>query len=296
MSSSRSIAAARNRRAGDNSSSSSTPSRQPPGTSINSQAAFQGARSAPMPGQRQCAVPQQPQQRFTQQPQYGQPQPPQQFAYSQQAPPSQYGQPQQPPPQPFQNVKLSVSDAIGLITLRLGKVEQTLIDQQIAEENGTSNSGVNRIPDGSVIIDKSVLNSLINRLDALEKDKKANSTPSSTSALPTVSIADFNAFKLEMKQAIDAIYTHANDYYANNDTQIEGIFKELDELAAKCNVDVVDPSGFQLDSSALLPPATSDITTTPTTGESTPATSTAAAGVVLEIKEHGAGVEVELEK
>lgn len=237
MSSSRSIAAARNRRAGDN-ASSSTPSRQPPGTSINSQAAFQGGRGGPMPAQRQCAPPQQ--QRFSQQQQ-------QQPLYAQQPPYLQQQQQQQPspygqPPPPPQNIKLSVSDAIGLITLRLGKVEQTLIDQQIAEENGGT-VGANRVPDGSVIIDKSVLNSLINRLDALEKKASANNTVS-------VSSSDFNAFKNETTHALNDVHAKIDEFSLRNDAQFEDVFKEIDALAAECKVNTCD---FQLDSSLSLP-------------------------------------------
>ena len=87
MSSSRSIAAARNRRAGDPVQQQQPPNR--PGTSIGSSAAFQT------------------------QTQYGKKVP-------------QQSQKNDPPPPPNPNVpfsKISVSDAIGLITLRLGKVE-----------------------------------------------------------------------------------------------------------------------------------------------------------------------------
>lgn len=66
---------------------------------------------------------------------------------------------------PFQ--KLTISDAVGLITLRLGKVEQFLIDNQ-------SNLSSTDIPTNTKLIDNSLLQNIISRLDALEKTKSNN--------------------------------------------------------------------------------------------------------------------------
>jgi hypothetical protein len=63
--------------------------------------------------------------------------------------------------------KLTVSDAIGLITLRLGKVEQFLLDVQ--HEGGFSQNSESSIPSNLKLIDNSVLTSIIHRLDSLEK-------------------------------------------------------------------------------------------------------------------------------
>jgi type II secretory pathway pseudopilin PulG len=68
--------------------------------------------------------------------------------------------------------KLSISDAISLITLRLGRVEQWVIDTENEnEENGgnVGSSGSLNLPDNSKIIDSSILNNIISRLDSLEK-------------------------------------------------------------------------------------------------------------------------------
>jgi hypothetical protein len=69
--------------------------------------------------------------------------------------------------------KLSISDAIGLVTLRLGRVEQFIIDYE-NEEHSHSN-----IPDNSKIIDTSVLTSIINRLDSIEKREPVMTTDNS---------------------------------------------------------------------------------------------------------------------
>jgi hypothetical protein len=60
--------------------------------------------------------------------------------------------------------KLTVSDAVGLITLRLGKVEQNLIDIQNGDGNTTFTSD-----DSTKTLDNSVITTIVNRLDALEK-------------------------------------------------------------------------------------------------------------------------------
>ena len=137
MSSSRSIAAARNRRAGEQ-----QPSR--PNTSIASASVFsqqQQPRGVP-----QRAVP--PQQQYQQQQQQ-----------------QQYQQPQQQ--QMVQKPKISISDAIGLTTIRLCKVENFISELK--------ETGVAGLPPNTQVIDNSVLNTMISRLDALEKKEFAAS-------------------------------------------------------------------------------------------------------------------------
>lgn len=63
--------------------------------------------------------------------------------------------------------KLTVSDAVGLITLRLGKVEQHLID--IQNGDGNTNTSFTTSDDTTKSLDNSVITTIVNRLDALEK-------------------------------------------------------------------------------------------------------------------------------
>ena len=65
--------------------------------------------------------------------------------------------------------KLSISDAIGLITLRLGRVEQWMIDTDNLQQEETKKTD---IPENHKLIDNSVLASIINRLDSLEKNSQ----------------------------------------------------------------------------------------------------------------------------
>ena len=150
MSSSRSIAAARSRRAGE---SQPPVSGGRPVTSIASHSAFVQQQMPPPPSNnvRIAKAPMQQQQQ-------------QQM--------SQQGAP------PF--TKLSISDAIGLVTLRLGRVEQFIIDFENGEIEGHHpNSGGSNIPENSRVVDNSVLTTIINRLDAIEKREGSNSNVTS---------------------------------------------------------------------------------------------------------------------
>jgi hypothetical protein len=139
--SSRSLAAARSRRAGEN-----TPpvSGNRPGTSI-------GFQQAPAQVNVRVAKPQM--QQFPQQ---------QQQQFSQQF----QQQPPLPPNAPNSNglpfTKLSISDAIGLITIRLGRVEQWIIETDHENEQNEQHQV-------GGTIDNSIFTTFANRLDSLEK-------------------------------------------------------------------------------------------------------------------------------
>lgn len=157
--SSRSLQTARARRAGEN---VAPVSGNRPVTSIGSQAAFAqqmprgvGYNMPPPPNNVRTARAMQPPQQY-QQPQYQQPE-------------------QQPPPSNLPFNKLSVSDAIGLITLRLGRVEQWVMETE--HENETSSKhgfDSSTIPDGHKVLDNATLTTIINRLDSLEKNGSSN--------------------------------------------------------------------------------------------------------------------------
>ncbi len=165
MSSSRSIAAARNRRSGD-----VVQQQQPnrPNTSIGSSSAFS----------------QQPNHK-TQQNNFVKPGP------------NSNANSNVNPNVPFS--KISISDAIGLITLRLGKAEQFLIDLQ-NDGGGLSSS----LPENTQLVDSSVLMSIINRLDSIEKKEQQT-----TQILTRIekSIADI---KNELTAKIDTFVNETN--------------------------------------------------------------------------------------
>jgi len=166
-SSSRSIAAARSRRAGE---SQPPVSGGRPGTSIASHSAF---------SQQQM------------------PQPPNNVRVAKAPPPMQQQMPQNG--LPFN--KLSISDAIGLVTLRLGRVEQFLIDFENGDNMKSSGSN---IPENSKIIDNSVLTTIINRLDALEK-KDPSSFNAGSFASSFASLEQVAKMEKDLKESKDLL-------------------------------------------------------------------------------------------
>ena len=76
----------------------------------------------------------------------------------------QMKQPQQQAAAAAPRPKLSIGDAFGLVTLRLGRVEQFMFE--IQHQGGIKS---NDIPENSQVIDKSVFTNMISRLDGLEK-------------------------------------------------------------------------------------------------------------------------------
>ena len=219
MSSSRSIAAARNRRAGE----IANPQQRRPNTSINSHAAF--AQPNMQRNITQQHMPN-PNQNFR-----NQQQPPQFQQFQQQPPPQFQQQPNmssqyepenkqkkiilasQIPP----NTKLSVSDAIGLITLRLGSVEQFIIDLK-SEDNPVNKE----LPNNTTVIDNSVLTSIINRIDSLEKKEISN----------TVILNELNDFKNDYHKFTSFI----NEKFSYYDNMIQNINNNIEELYEKFNV------------------------------------------------------------
>jgi hypothetical protein len=212
--SSRSLAAARARRAGEN---APPVSGNRPVTSIGSQAAFAQQMPPPPNNVRTARYMQPPPQQYAKQP----PQKYQQF-YDQQ-------EPQQTNRLPF--TKLSVSDAIGLITLRLGRVEQWIIDtdqEEVTRQSGTDN--MSGIPENHKVIDNSVLTSIINRLDSLEKN---GSTSISSEELKTLvedvkALSDLKTLGEQFKRMSDEVSKHTIELAKNNE-QIFRFNRELTE-------------------------------------------------------------------
>jgi hypothetical protein len=64
--------------------------------------------------------------------------------------------------------KLSISDAIGLITLRLGRVEQLV---QTIQTNPNDPTSIPEDNGNNVLVDKQVFDNIVKRLDILEKQK-----------------------------------------------------------------------------------------------------------------------------
>ena len=116
---------------------------------------------------------------------------------------SRPGQPQQQQAQP----KLSVSDAIGLITLRLGRVEN--IVHQLQTEAPTES--VKQETDPAItsrFIDITAFNSLVKRLDVIEQKQKVPvpspvSVPSPVPVATPLPVPTTNSASLEAVQSLE---------------------------------------------------------------------------------------------
>ena len=212
--SSRSLAAARSRRAGEN---APPVSGNRPVTSIGSQAAF----AQQMPSNMGYNMPPPPNNVRTARAIQQQPpvkQPPQQY--------QQFYDKQQPQPQnglPFS--KLSISDAIGLITLRLGRVEQWIIEtDDEGETKQQSSSDLSGIPVNHRVIDNSVLTSIINRLDSLEKNGVSSSSSEEFSKLSD----EIKVLTEQFKRMGDDVSKHTIEI-AKNTEQVFRFNRELTE-------------------------------------------------------------------
>lgn len=185
MSSSRSIQAARNRRAGDSRLQTSSNIAKKPTTSINSQRVFSGqmAQNNNMGSNEPTQV-------------------------------SSNGL-------PFN--KLTISDAIGLITLRLGKVEQYLMDFQHNDKtSGTSEPS-------STGIDTTIFNNLVKRIDDLENNSKVTNLEKSNNTL-------INEIK-SLKVQINKIQNELNLKISDIENAFIELEKNIDVLSAEVNTE-----------------------------------------------------------
>jgi hypothetical protein len=99
---------------------------------------------------------------------------PPQSSYNSTGSKTRFVQQQQEPPQPQMNPKLSISDAIALITLRLGRVENIVSNY---DPNAGSNSGNHQMnyDENMRMVDEQVFNSIVSRVEALEKGRNVGS-------------------------------------------------------------------------------------------------------------------------
>lgn len=237
--SSRSLAAARSRRAGD---PAPPVSGNRPITSIGSQAAFAqqmppgvGYNMPPPPNNVRIAKSmQQPgvqniQSNIQQTQQFSRQMPPpnqynQFYDKNQQSSQSQSQSQSQQSSNNLAFSKLSISDAIGLITLRLGRVEQWVIETD-HENQGNETDNQHVIPDNHKIIDNSVLTTMINRLDSLEKNTISSNNE--------VTLEQFNKLSEDVKSLND-VFKRFGEEISNHTIEIskntEQVFRFNREL------------------------------------------------------------------
>jgi hypothetical protein len=107
----------------------------------------------------------------TQQTQQTQPQ----SSYNSSGSKTRFVQQQQEAPQPPMNPKLSISDAIALITLRLGRVENIVSNYDPNAVSSSSGNHQMNYDENMRMVDEQVFNSIVSRLEALEKGRNVGS-------------------------------------------------------------------------------------------------------------------------
>jgi hypothetical protein len=133
-------------------------------------------------------------------------------SFSQQIPPQQTNaKVEQQNSLPFN--KISISDAVGLITLRLGRVEKWIIETD--HENDINNSSG---------IDNSVLSSIINRIESIEKK---DFTPINNESVTKLS-EDFKMFSEQLTRISSDVNKHTIEI-AKNTEQVFKFNRELTE-------------------------------------------------------------------
>jgi hypothetical protein len=141
-------------------------------------------------------------------------------------PPSQ----QQPPIMNQQNnnglpfTKLSISDAIGLITLRLGRVEQHLMNSQDDEHSFS-------VPENMKMIDHSVLNSIVNRLDSLEKSEISGTNSSSNNSTINNNSETISKLERELRETKDLLMSlmyKFETFVTNTNSELERLNMSLE--------------------------------------------------------------------
>ena len=120
--------------------------------------------------------------------------------------------------------KLSISDAIGLITLRLGRVEQII-------QNMPVDGALNNLDENVRIVDDVVITNIVQRLDALEKGHKvlAERKPS-IAATPTVS-----ATTTHVSQAVNAELVESVKILKAEMIQVKDLLLQLQSFTMQTN-------------------------------------------------------------
>ena len=176
---------------------------------------------------------------------FNNPPPPQngrQINYQQQPPPAAKGS------QPFK--RLSISDAVGLITLRLGNIEQWIIDtEHKSTENG---GGGSTLPDNSKIVDNSVFLSMIERINELEKNKQDNERVNALSR----GISDSSKLVKSLIQKYDTFVAETNAKFADYECAIA----DLEQQIATTNNDADAVDADAVDADAVVDDAVVDAT------------------------------------
>ena len=128
--------------------------------------------------------------------------------------------------------RITVSDAIGLITIRLGRVEQLLQKTDLSKSM--------ELPPNSQIVDNSVFQTILSRLDVLEKRD---------SDLKTELVNEMTTLISEFRSIVDTRFQEIDDAFVEleNNLIVEGEGGcERDETGDKNNEETSELSSIEL--------------------------------------------------
>jgi hypothetical protein len=218
MSSSRSIAAARQRRATE----APQQMQNRPRTSMNSAPAFNQPIQRQLPTQQRQPTQQQQQQ--------------QQQKY------------QEPPTELVQS-KISISDAIGLITLRLGRLELSEMKKSKGDASGESSS----LSDSVGSMNDVVVKSIFSRLEDLENNSLVKSFESKLSLMTDLVVQLQNELKdlKENVSNIEAFALEVNDQVVSLSEQQTVVIHDNAQLVSQVEHDASDKNSEEVVESSV---------------------------------------------
>ena len=172
-------------------------------------------------------------------------------------------QKQQPSKQKVSMPKLSISDAIALITLRLGKVE-TIVSNYQNENLQVQVDAMGQPIQNAKMIDDSVFKSIVSRLDVLEKNQKVlmENQTSIANTVKTIAsskngqtvVKDISEEKLSIiKEDIEGLKTELrqnNDSIFNLQNMVQEVSQKMVEISLTLNSDETEElvDGTMIDS------------------------------------------------
>jgi hypothetical protein len=144
----------------------------------------------------------------------------------QQAQQGQHGQQGQQQGQQANNLKLSVSDAIALITLRLGRVEQLVQNMPVDGQTSLANN----LDENVRIVDNTVFESMVQRLDTLEKNQRILAERK-----PTVVAASAQQTTNTVAAPVSAVVTESIDVLKAEMVQVKELLLHLQSFTMQTN-------------------------------------------------------------
>jgi hypothetical protein len=131
--------------------------------------------------------------------------------------------------QPVQNPKMSVSDAIGLLSLRLGRVETFIQQMPPLDQIGLNSTGEpGAIGENMRVVDEAVFTSIVSRLERLEHTPRV-STPATVST-PSPSVTPVH--NEELKHSVEVLKAEMS--------QVKELLLSLQSFTMQTNQKLVD--------------------------------------------------------